>query len=176
VPSATRHFWLSHHLQGEFHRCYRFGAVLVCARCLGTYPVLATVLAAQFIWKWPLDSQWDLPAGVALAVPAILDWAWGRFRPHAFGNSWRTITGLLLGLGLGRTLYVHVHEPFPPALVAQLALAGTVLVLVLIASFLRRSASDSMGEGEDGAQLDARSPGSRGDGEKQGRPSQGMQR
>lgn len=138
-PLKTKYFWLSHHREGELHRCYRWGEVAVCARCLGTYPVLAVFVVAQFAWKWPLSSPLDLPVGVALAVPAILDWAWGRFRPHDFGNPWRTITGLLLGLGLGRTLYVHVHRPFPPALVAQLALAGTVLGLVLIASFLRLS-------------------------------------
>ena len=55
-------FWLSHHHEEEYNRTYLLGGVRVCARCLGTYPVLLAVmmslqfLAQPFVWRnWPVD-------------------------------------------------------------------------------------------------------------------------
>ncbi len=132
-------FWLSHHPPEELHRCYRFGGVPVCARCLGTYPVLFAALVAQFARHAPLDTMWDVPVATALVAPATLDWALGRFRPTWFSNVWRTATGVLLGLGLGRSLYVHLQRPLPPMLLAQLAVVTGVSVPVILATYLRRS-------------------------------------
>src|SRR5262245_19301835 len=93
-------FWLSHHYDDELDRCYRFGTVHVCARCLGTYPILFLAFAAQFAVRAPLTHPLDLPLTLALTVPALADWAYGRFHPHAFSNLWRTLTGGALGLAL----------------------------------------------------------------------------
>ena len=40
-------FWLSHHHPDEYDRCYAVAGVHVCARCLGTYPVLFFFIAYQ---------------------------------------------------------------------------------------------------------------------------------
>ena len=132
-------FWLSHHPPDELDRCYRLFGLHLCARCLGTYPVLAAAFFAQFALHAPLSHPLDVPVGVALAVPATLDWAWGRFRPHAFSNLWRTLSGALLGLGLARSLFIHVQRPLPAVLLWQGALVTAVAFPVILAAYLRRS-------------------------------------
>jgi uncharacterized membrane protein len=132
-------FWLSHHHADELDRCYRLGSVNLCARCLGTYPVLFAVLGAQFALRAPLSHPLDVLVGTALVVPATLDWAWGRFRPHAFSNPWRSFTGLLLGVGLARSLFIHFQRPLPPVLLAQFAVVTGVALPVILATYLRRT-------------------------------------
>jgi uncharacterized membrane protein len=130
-------FWLSHHYPSEHHRCYQFGGVWVCARCLGTYPVLGVAFVTQVVLHAPLVHPLDLALGTALVAPATLDWAWGRFRPQAFTNAWRSLTGALLGLGLARSLFIHVQRPFPPVLLAQLTLVTALAVPVILVSCWR---------------------------------------
>jgi hypothetical protein len=100
--------------------------------------VLAVTFAVQFVVRAPLEASWDLPVGLALTAPATLDWAFGRFRPTAFSNPWRTLTGVLLGLALGRSLFIHVQRPFPPLLLAQSALVTVVALPVILATYRRR--------------------------------------
>ncbi|MEW5743676.1 MAG: DUF2085 domain-containing protein [Myxococcota bacterium] len=130
-------FWLSHHHPDELDRCYRVGSVHVCARCLGTYPVLFAALALQLALRAPLDHPLDLPVGLTLIAPATADWAYGRFHPHRFSNLWRTFTGVLLGLGLGRALFIHLQKPFPVLLIAQLLGVTAVAVPVILATYRR---------------------------------------
>lgn len=130
-------FWLSHHHDDELDRCYRVGRVFVCARCLGTYPILFAAIAAQLALHAPLAHPWDVAAGLALVAPATLDWAFGRFHPHRFSNPWRTFTGVLLGLGLGRSLFIHLQKPFPAVLLAQLLGVTVVALPVILASYRR---------------------------------------
>lgn len=132
-------FWLSHHFPDELHRCYRLGGVAICARCLGTYPVLVAALAAQLAWHAPLSLPGDLPIGAALVVPATLDWAAGRARPDRFSNLWRSLTGALLGLGLGRSLFIHLQRPLPAILLAQLGVVTAVALPVILATYRRGS-------------------------------------
>jgi uncharacterized membrane protein len=132
-------FWLSHHHRDELDRCYRVGRLFVCARCLGTYPILFAAIAAQLALEAPLAHPWDVPVGLALVTPATIDWALGRFRPHRFSNAWRTFTGALLGLGLGRSLFIHLHQPFPAVLLAQLlGVTALALPVILVSYWLRR--------------------------------------
>ena len=130
-------FLLSHHHADELDRTWSFGGVRVCARCLGTYPTLFAVFALQLELRAPLAHPWDVPAVTVLFLPALFDWAYGRFRPHAFSNLWRTFTGLLLGLSLGRSLFIHVQRPFPTVLLIQLALVGVVATPVFLATYRR---------------------------------------
>ena len=127
-------FWLSHHHPSELHRTYSFSKWHVCARCLGTYPTLMLALVWQQCAQAPLAAPWDLWGGVALLLPALLDWAHGQLRPSSGNNPWRTVTGVGLGLALGRSLYIHVHRPFPEVLVWQ---AGVVLAVALPVMLLR---------------------------------------
>jgi uncharacterized membrane protein len=125
-------FWLSHHHEDELSRTYAFGGIRVCARCLGTYPTLLAVIAAQFAVRAPLNHRADLPIAVLLFLPALIDWAVGRFRPSSGSNLWRTGTGVLLGIALGRTLYVHFQRPLPLGLLIQMSLALLVAAPVLL--------------------------------------------
>src|SRR5688572_22063144 len=100
-------FWLSHHRADELHRAYAIGPLRVCARCLGTYPVLFAAVATQISLRAPLEHPADPYLAIGLTLPALIDWSIGRFRPQAGHNLIRTVTGVALGLSLGRTLYVH---------------------------------------------------------------------
>jgi uncharacterized membrane protein len=130
--------WLSHHPPAELDRCYRVGRVHLCARCLGTYPVLLAGLVAQLLLRAPLSHPWDLPVAVGLVLPATLDWAQARFAPHRFSNPWRTFTGALLGLGLSRSLFIHLQRPFPLALTSQAIVVMGVALPVIFVAYLRR--------------------------------------
>lgn len=131
-------FWLSHHGADELDRCWRLGGVHVCARCLGTYPVLALTMALQGAFRAPLAHPADVPLAVGLLAPALGDWAFGRFFPHRLSNAWRTFTGVLLGIALGRSLFVHVQRPLPAMLVWQAALVAAVATPVILVVYLRR--------------------------------------
>ncbi|WP_223633620.1 DUF2085 domain-containing protein [Corallococcus sp. EGB] len=130
-------FWLSHHHADEYNRTYLLAGARVCARCLGTYPVLAAVFVGLFALKAPLQWEWDVPVVLALTLPALGDWAVGRFRPASGSNAVRTLTGVLLGLALGRSLYVHVQRPLPAVLLAQALLVTAVAVPVILATYRR---------------------------------------
>lgn len=130
-------FWLSHHPPDELDRCWRLGGVDVCARCLGAYPVLFAAIALQFSLHAPLSHPLDVPIALGLLTPALADWAWGRFRPHAFSNPWRTLTGVLLGVALGRTLFIHLQRPLPLALLLQMGLVTGVATPVILATYRR---------------------------------------
>lgn len=131
-------FWLSHHPPDELDRCYRLGSFHVCARCLGTYPVMFAGIALQLTLHFPLEHPLDVPLSVALVLPATLDWAWGRFQPHRFSNPWRTATGVLLGLGLARSLFIHLQRPLPVALIAQAFVVTGIALPVILASYWRK--------------------------------------
>jgi uncharacterized membrane protein len=132
-------FWLSHHYDDELDRCYRVGGVHVCARCLGTYPVLFAVFVMQMPHQRGLDyAVFTTPLILALTLPATLDWAYGRFRPHAGSNLWRTLTGVLLGVALGRTLFLHIARHQPEQLFIQFGVVTAIAVPVILTSYLRR--------------------------------------
>jgi uncharacterized membrane protein len=128
-------FWLSHHHAEEYNRTYLLGGVRVCARCLGTYPVLLAVLVGLFAVRAPLVWRWDVPVVLGLTLPALVDWAVGRFRPARGSNVVRTLTGVLLGVALGRSLFIHVQRPLPAALLWQAGLVAVVALPVLLATF-----------------------------------------
>lgn len=128
-------FWLSHHHADELHRTYDFFGVRVCARCLGTYPVLFAAIAVQARMRAPLEWWLDPVWALLLPLPALADWAYGRFRPHAGSNALRSATGVLLGLGLGRTLYVHLVRPWPAWLLWQAVLVTAVALPVILLSY-----------------------------------------
>lgn len=130
-------FWLSHHRDDELNRCFRFGNVHVCARCLGTYPLMFAALVAQFAFRAPLQWALDVPWVIACTLPALADWAVGRFRPQSGSNTVRWATGSALGLALGRTLYIHLQTPFPKVLVYQLILVTLVATPVILATYRR---------------------------------------
>lgn len=132
-------FWLSHHHDDELDRTYSLAGVRICARCLGVYPVLLAALAVQIVQRAPLQWRWDGVVAIGLFVPAVVDWAYGRFRPHALSNPWRTFTGVLLGVSLGRTLYIHFQRPFPLWLLVQMAVVTAVALPVILVTLRRKA-------------------------------------
>lgn len=130
-------FWLSHHPPEELDRAWKLGRIHICARCLGTYPILFGAIAVQLALHAPLEHPLDIPFSLGLLAPALLDWAYGRFRPHAFSNGWRTFTGVLLGLALGRTLFIHLQRPLPLPLLLQMGLVTGVATPVILATYRR---------------------------------------
>lgn len=132
-------FWLSHHHPEEYNRTYLLGGVRVCARCLGTYPVMLLVMVLLLRLRAPLSWRWDLPLVLGLTAPALVDWAVGRFRPAAGSNAVRTLTGVLLGVALGRSLSVHLRSPLPPVLLWQATVVAVVALPVLWATTQRPS-------------------------------------
>ena len=131
-------FWLSHHPPDELDRCYRFGSVHLCARCLGTYPVMFAAIAVQLALRAPLEHPLDLLVCSALVLPATIDWALGRFQPHRFSNLWRSATGVLLGLGMGRSLFIHLQRPLPPALLAQGIVVTAIALPVIFTAYRQK--------------------------------------
>ncbi|MFZ5471016.1 MAG: DUF2085 domain-containing protein [Myxococcota bacterium] len=132
-------FFLSHHHPEEFHRTYLLGQIRICARCLGTYPVLFAAVSVQLFLRAPLLAPFDPFLAVALTLPALIDWVVGRFRPHAGANWLRTLTGALLGLALGRTLFVHLFRPFHPSLLLQLGVVTAIALPVILVTYRRRA-------------------------------------
>lgn len=130
-------FWLSHHHPEEWNRTYLFGGVRICARCLGTYPVMFAAIALQFALKAPLTWESDGVLAVGLLLPALFDWAYGRFLPHSGSNLWRTVTGVALGIALARTLYIHIQRPLPFWLLVQVGVVTAVSVPVILATYNR---------------------------------------
>ncbi len=132
-------FLLSHHHPDEYNRCYRLGPVRVCARCLGTYPVMFLFIAVQAVRRAPLDFAGQTLVVLAFTAPALFDWAYGQFHPQAGTNLRRSATGVLLGLALGRSLYVHLVTPLPLVLLVQLGVVAVIALPVILVSYRRRS-------------------------------------
>jgi len=133
-------FWLSHHRDDELHRTYDLGGVRLCARCLGVYPVMFAAIAAQLAARAPLAWRWDAAWTLALFAPAVADWAAGRLAPAFGSNAWRTLTGVLAGLALGRSLYIHLQRPFPVWLLLQGAAVTVTALAVILATYARKPA------------------------------------
>ena len=128
-------FLLSHHPPEQHHRCVRVGAWSVCARCLGLYPLLFLLLGLQIALGAPTGWPGDPWIALLLPLPALVDWARGRFDPLTGTNPSRLATGALLAVGLSRTLYLHLREPFHLLAVAQLG--GILLAAALVEAAVR---------------------------------------
>jgi Predicted membrane protein len=112
-------FWISHHTDDQLCRCVRLGGLDVCARCLGLYPTLFLLLALQAILHAPGFSLPDLAVIPLLTLPALFDWALGRFVPQSGSNLRRIISGVLLAAALARSLWLHFTSPLHPLFAAH---------------------------------------------------------
>lgn len=130
-------FLLAHHVPPHLDRCYLCWLgrrpVWWCARCLGMYPALLLVLAIQLIVR-PVVGWWDALWLFGLATPAVVDWALFRLAGRPGTNRVRTLTGVLLGFSLGRTVYLNMVAPANLLVVTHLALlVVSIAVLETIA-------------------------------------------
>ena len=86
------------------------GKLHVCARCLGLYPILITLVILQFYFHIP--KEYENIIIFILPLPAIVDWA-SNFIFDLKGYNWiRTLTGFFLGVALSRILWLHIKDPF----------------------------------------------------------------
>lgn len=133
--SARREVYLralAHQHRSKSHRCLwlPLGSlrVALCSRCAGLYPTLAAAFALQLVLRFPLRISWiDWALVLGLSAPALLDWGASRLG-RAGHNLVRALTGVLLGVALGRSGYIYVHDPYSELIWIQLGLlaAGAV--------------------------------------------------
>lgn len=127
-------FLLAHHRPEEHDRCYAIGGVHLCARCAGLYPTLALVLGLQLAGLVDtVRAEWAVL--YLLPVPAIFSWARRRLTGAAGSNPVSTVTGALLGVALGRGIYLYLHDHRSGAF---WALVGGLVVVVLTVELLAR--------------------------------------
>lgn len=130
-------FLLAHHFADELDRCWRINLagrrVWICARCSGLYPALLVVLVLQLLWPVPRGA-WDIVWLGLPGWPALVDWARHRLgRSSRWGNGWRSLSGVLLGVSLSRTVYLNMIAPFClPVVLQLLGLAVFVLLVEVI--------------------------------------------
>lgn len=135
-------FALSHHRPADYHRCVAIGGVHLCARCLGLYPVLFSSIGVQIALRSPLHWAADPWIAFLLPAPAMVDWARGRLDPRTGTNFSRLLTGVLLGLSLGRTLYLHLRRPGFALTMAQLVAMAAIFLAVEVFARLRPPRAD----------------------------------
>ena len=135
-------FFLSHHRPEESHRCVCIAGLHLCARCLGLYPDMFAMIAAQVVKRAPLSWPYDEYVAFLLAAPAMLDWIRGRFDPWTGSNFSRVTTGALLGVSLGRTLYLHMVSPGHSLAMAQFGAIAIVVVLTELVAWRRRGRAE----------------------------------
>ena len=127
-PRVVNWLPLSHHRPDAHDRCLVVpdgGArwLAVCACCSTLYPLLAATIALQVLLglgpaRAPLV---DTLLTLLLAAPALLDWGLSRLRARG-RNRYRLISGALLGVALGRSLWLYFRDPLSEIFWTQIAL------------------------------------------------------
>ncbi len=144
--ASTAAFLLAHHYPEDYGRCYAIGGRRICARCIGLYPVLLAVLASELALRMTAVQPWEPFAIGVLTLPALADWARGRFDPSSGTNPVRTLTGVLLGIALARTVYLNMVAPANWLSVAHFAALAVAAVVVEVLArphrLKRRSAAE----------------------------------
>jgi len=138
-------FLLSHHDPKDYHRCVRVAGLHLCARCLGLYPTMLAVIGVQVALRAPMSLPGDLFVAFLLPLPAMVDWARGRFAPSSGTTLTRMGSGVLLGIALGRTLYLHVRQPGWWLTMAQLGVLAAIFLVVELLVRIRRGRTDPKG-------------------------------
>jgi uncharacterized membrane protein len=132
---------LSHHREDQAHRCVHLPLggrkLALCARCLSLYPVMALALALQWTFSLGPAGKVDILIAMGLAIPGLLDWGEGVLDPRSGNNARRLITGAMLGVALGRSLWLHVQDPLGELLWIQLFLLAAGGVAFLIVRHIR---------------------------------------
>lgn len=129
---------LAHHRADQLDHCLLLPLgsrrVALCARCLGLYPSLIIVLFLQAFLQSPrpgIMERWLLVAGI---FPALLDWGRSWLDHRRGNNAIRVITGALLGISLGRSCWIYLHDPLYEILWIQI---GLLTLGAIIFEFLR---------------------------------------
>ena len=134
-----RWFVLAHSRASHADRCLhlRLGSrrIALCARCAGLYPVLGAVLGVQAWNGAPPVRSWDYGLALPGVVVALVDWGLGWMGARRGTPRLRLGTGIVLGISLGRGLWLYFRDPLSPVFWVQMGLVGAG---VLVFEILRR--------------------------------------
>jgi len=131
---------LAHHRSQELHHCYKIEVGLskyhICARCLGLYPSIAFTMVLVFSGVLSLSPKrsftfmaWGMGIG-------ILEWSIVRLGFWSGRNYLRTITGAIMGAGMGIGFPIYFRRPFSVDFWTVFgALGSTALLVELVARF-----------------------------------------
>ena len=132
-------FFLAHHYSQQLDRCYlawfRGRPVWFCARCVGLYPTLILVLLI-LIGVDVEEGPWDIFWVYLTPLPALVDWSRSRILGRLGSNRLRTMTGVLLGLGLARTIFLNMKNPAHWLLISQV---GAMVFFSVFVELLARN-------------------------------------
>lgn len=131
---------LAHHRSEELHHCYKIGVGLskyhFCARCLGLYPAMAFTMVLVFsgvLSLSPTRSFSFMAWGMGIG---ILEWSIVRLGFWSGRNYLRTITGAIMGVGMGIGFPIYFRRPFSVNFWTVFgALGSTALLVELVARF-----------------------------------------
>lgn len=127
---------LAHHRSDQGHRCLTLPvagtSLAICARCAGLYPALLIGLGLQALLDRGRLGDLDLYLVLAASAPGLLDFGLGLLDPRSGSNLRRLATGVLLGLGLSRSLWLHARDPWEEVLWIQGFLLGTGTLAFLL--------------------------------------------
>jgi uncharacterized membrane protein len=112
----------------------------LCARCLGIYPMMLVVLALQLTGR--LDLAWTDPwLMILLPLPTVIEFLGEQTGRVQGSNRLRILTGLPLGVALGRMFLRYFQDPFDPVFWALVAAYGGTCGLTAAFVLRRRFAS-----------------------------------
>jgi uncharacterized membrane protein len=105
---------LAHHRLEDRDRCLHLplGArrLALCARCVGLYPTILAALLVQAIARPPILAAVDWWLCLSGIFPALLDWGLTWLGRRRGTNRMRVATGVLLGISLGRGIWLYLHD------------------------------------------------------------------
>jgi len=107
---------LAHHRREQLQRCLLLPLggdrrLALCARCTGLYPALAVALLLQALLRLGPAGAADWVLVLSGVFPALFDWGLSWLGRRRGSNALRLATGVVLGLSLGRGLWLYFRDP-----------------------------------------------------------------
>lgn len=119
---------LAHHRLEAAERCIHLPLgpvrIALCARCLGLYPTVAAAIVAQAAARLGRVGAVDWWLCLVGLAPALLDWGLTLLGRARGTNAMRVLTGVVLGVSLGRGFWLYFRDPRCEIFWVQLGLLG----------------------------------------------------
>ncbi len=127
---------LAHHYEEDLDHCYKLTTkkrdFYLCARCIGLYPALffTMILVFSGVFKISPERSYDLMA-ICCGL-GIFEWGIVRLGFWEGKNFLRTITGVIIGIGMGIGLPPYFQRPFSIGFWTVAGVLGGVVGLIEI--------------------------------------------